>query len=94
MEVIKKNMILMDPTDKDGQKTIKVDKFKVKMISQVKGYDNEQKEKAKQLLWHTNMSILEVSILTGFPSSSYLSRVYRQEFGVLPSDERRKLALQ
>lgn len=56
-------------------------------------YRKMRLEKAKQLLWHTNMSILEVSILTGFPSSSYLSRVYRQEFGVLPSDERRKSAL-
>jgi len=47
-------------------------------------------ERAKHLLWHTNMSVLEVSILTGFPSPSYLSRLYRQEFGVLPSEERKK----
>jgi AraC family transcriptional regulator, glycine betaine-responsive activator len=60
-------------------------------VSPGKHYRKMRLEKAKQLLWHTNMSILEVSILTGFPSPSYLSRLYRQEFGVLPSDERRRV---
>ena len=65
--------------------------FKQKLgISPGKHYRKIRLEKAKQLLWHTNMSILEVSILTGFPSPSYLSRLYRQEFGVLPSDERKR----
>lgn len=62
-------------------------------ISPGQHYRKIRLEKAKQLLWHTNMSILEISILTGFPSSSYLSRIYRQEFGVLPSEERKKTAL-
>jgi len=66
--------------------------FKQKLgISPGKHYRKIRLEKAKQLLWHTNMSILEVSILTGFPSPSYLSRLYRQEFGVLPSDERKRI---
>ncbi len=60
-------------------------------VSPGRHYRKMRLEKAKQLLWHTNMSILEVSILTGFPSPSYLSRLYRQEFGVLPSDERRRV---
>ncbi len=55
-----------------------------------KHYRKIRLERAKHLLWHSNMSILEVSILTGFPSPSYLSRLYRQEFGVLPSEERKK----
>ncbi len=55
-----------------------------------KHYRKIRLERAKQLLWHTNMSILEISILTGFPSPSYLSRLYRQEFGVLPSEERKR----
>lgn len=68
--------------------------FKQQMgISPGRHYRKLRLEKAKQLLWHTNMSILEISLLTGFPSSSYLSRIYRQEFGILPSDERKKPAL-
>ncbi len=55
-----------------------------------KYYRKIRLEKAKQLLWHTNLSVLEISILTGFPSPSYLSRLYRNEFGVLPSEERKK----
>ncbi len=55
-----------------------------------KYYRKIRLERAKHLLWHSNMSILEVSILTGFPSPSYLSRLYRQEFGVLPSEERKR----
>jgi len=58
-------------------------------VSPGRYYRKMRLERAKQLLWHTNMSILEVSILTGFPSPSYLSRLYRQEFGLLPSKERR-----
>lgn len=62
-------------------------------VSPGRYYRKMRLEKAKQLLWHTNMSILEVSILTGFPSPSYLSRLYRQEFGMLPSEERRGKAV-
>ena len=45
-------------------------------------------EKARQLLWHTNLSILQVALMTGFPSPSHLSRLYSQEFGIRPSAER------
>lgn len=58
--------------------------------SPARHYRKMRLEKAKQLLWHSNLSILEISILTGFPSPSYLSRLYRQEYGVLPSDERKR----
>ncbi|MCP5087201.1 MAG: GlxA family transcriptional regulator [Rhodobacteraceae bacterium] len=45
-------------------------------------------ERARQLLWHTNLSILEIALMTGFPSPSHLSRLYQQEFGLKPSAER------
>jgi len=45
-------------------------------------------EKARQLLWHTNLSVLHVALMTGFPSPSHLSRLYFTEFGVKPSEER------
>lgn len=58
--------------------------------SPAKYYRKLRLEKAKYLIWHTNMSVLEISILAGFPSPSYLSKLYRQEFGVFPSKERKK----
>ncbi len=45
-------------------------------------------ERARQLLWHTNLSVLEIALMTGFPSPSHLSRLYQQEFGLKPSAER------
>lgn len=45
--------------------------------------------RARQLLWHSNLSILEVAILTGFPSPSHLSRLYQEQFGMRPSAERK-----
>lgn len=45
-------------------------------------------EKVRQLLWHTNLSILEIALMTGFPSPSHLSRLYQTEFGLKPSEDR------
>lgn len=45
-------------------------------------------EKTRQLLWHTNLSILEIALMTGFPSPSHLSRLYQSEFGIKPSEDR------
>lgn len=45
-------------------------------------------EKVRQLLWHTNLSILEIALMTGFPSPSHLSRLYHIEFGLKPSQDR------
>lgn len=47
-------------------------------------------ERARQLLWYTNLPIVEIAVMTGFSSPSYLSRVYHGHFGVSPSQERRK----
>ena len=46
-------------------------------------------EKVRQLLWHTNLSILEIALMTGFPSPSHLSRLYQTEFGLKPSEDRK-----
>jgi AraC family transcriptional regulator, glycine betaine-responsive activator len=45
--------------------------------------------KARQLLWHTNISVLEIAFMTGFSSPSYLSRMYQAQYGKMPSQERR-----
>ncbi|WGI20977.1 GlxA family transcriptional regulator [Amylibacter sp. IMCC11727] len=49
-------------------------------------------EKVRQLLWHTNLSILEIALMTGFPSPSHLSRLYQTEFGIKPSEDRKDRA--
>ena len=49
-------------------------------------------EKVRQLLWHSNLSILEIALMTGFPSPSHLSRLYQAEFGVKPSEDRKDRA--
>lgn len=46
-------------------------------------------EKARELLMHTNLSTLEIGILTGFSSSSHFAMAFGQAFGVRPSDARR-----
>ena len=46
-------------------------------------------EKARELLMHSNLSTLEISVLTGFSSSSHFAMAYSREFGVRPSDTRR-----
>jgi transcriptional regulator GlxA family with amidase domain len=45
--------------------------------------------KVRQLLWHTNLSILEIAMMTGFPSPSQLSRLYQEEFTLKPSEDRK-----
>ncbi|GMG81917.1 GlxA family transcriptional regulator [Paralimibaculum aggregatum] len=46
-------------------------------------------EKARELLMHTNLSALEISVLTGFSSSSHFAMAYSRAFGVRPSATRR-----
>lgn len=62
-------------------------------VSPKQHYIKIRLEHARQLIWHTNISMLEISILTGFPSTSYLSHTYKNEFGVTPSIERTKYNL-
>ncbi|WP_436641599.1 GlxA family transcriptional regulator [Microbaculum sp. FT89] len=46
-------------------------------------------ERARDLLLHTNVPILDVAVATGFTSSSYFSQCYRQAFVQTPSATRR-----
>lgn len=46
-------------------------------------------ERARDLLLHTNVPVLDVAVATGFTSSSYFSQCYRQAFAQTPSATRR-----
>ena len=46
-------------------------------------------EKARELLLHTNLSTLEIGILTGFSSSSHFAMAYQRHYGMRPTDARR-----
>jgi transcriptional regulator GlxA family with amidase domain len=46
-------------------------------------------EKARELLIHTNLSTLEVGVLTGFSSSSHFAMAYQKHYGMRPTDARR-----
>jgi AraC family carnitine catabolism transcriptional activator len=46
--------------------------------------------KAHQLLQQTTLSVIEVAIACGFSSPEYFSRVYRLQFGCLPSRDRKQ----
>lgn len=46
-------------------------------------------ERARDLLLHTSVPVLDVAVATGFTSSSYFSQCYRQAFGQTPSATRR-----
>jgi len=47
--------------------------------------------RARHLLEHTSLSILEVSLACGFVSPPYFSRAYRAFFGLSPREDRRAL---
>ena len=44
---------------------------------------------ARQLIEQTSLSILEVSIISGFSSRQIFSKYYKNEFGFTPSETRR-----
>ncbi len=46
-------------------------------------------EKARELLLYTNLSTLEVGVLTGFSSSSHFAMAYQRQYGMRPTDARR-----
>jgi len=46
-------------------------------------------EKARELLLHTNLSTLEIGVLTGFSSSSHFAMAYQRQYGMRPTDARR-----
>jgi transcriptional regulator GlxA family with amidase domain len=55
----------------------------------VRYYLGLRTERARELLIHTAMPILDVAMATGFPSSSYFSQAYRAHFGKTPSEARK-----
>ena len=46
-------------------------------------------ERARELLLHTNLSTLEIGVLTGFSSSSHFAMAYQKHYAMRPSDARR-----
>jgi transcriptional regulator GlxA family with amidase domain len=49
-------------------------------------------ERARELLIHTNLSTLETAMLTGFSSSSHFAMAYQKQYGIRPSEARRRPA--
>lgn len=58
------------------------------MCSPSRYYLNLRIIRAKQLLKHTNLSIIEISIACGFVSNPHFSKCYRDYFGLPPREER------
>jgi len=56
--------------------------------SAVAYYRRVRLQRARVLLTHTDMSVLDISIACGFASSSYFSKSYAEEFGMRPRDHR------
>ncbi|WP_346907475.1 GlxA family transcriptional regulator [uncultured Roseibium sp.] len=56
-----------------------------------KYYVDLRLQKAQRLLIQTDMSVTEVAYATGFKSPTHFSRVYRAQFGILPSEQHRKM---
>jgi AraC family carnitine catabolism transcriptional activator len=53
-------------------------------------YRQVRMAKAHQLLQQTSMSVIDVAVACGFSSAEYFCRVYRHQFGWLPSRDRRQ----
>lgn len=52
-------------------------------------YIRTRLERARSLLRHTTLSVLEVALSCGFTSPSHFTRAYRQHFKVVPSADRK-----
>lgn len=53
-------------------------------------YSQIRLARARELLHQTSMSLVEISALTGFVSSSHFSKSYKEHFGHSPSVERKR----
>ena len=53
-------------------------------------YSQIRLARARELLHQTSMSLVEISALTGFISSSHFSKSYKEHFGHSPSTERKR----
>ncbi|WP_374378378.1 GlxA family transcriptional regulator [Dongia sp.] len=56
--------------------------------SPTKYYVMVRLEKARKLLRHSSLSVLEVGVSCGFTSASHFARAYRNQFGTSPSADR------
>jgi transcriptional regulator GlxA family with amidase domain len=50
-------------------------------------------EKARKLLRHSTLSVLEIGVACGFTSASHFARAYRSHFNVVPSADRAPAAV-
>ncbi len=53
-------------------------------------YSRVRLTRARELLHQTSMSLVEITSLTGFISSSHFSKSYKEYFGLAPSAERKR----
>jgi transcriptional regulator GlxA family with amidase domain len=64
--------------------------FKARIdTSPARFYRGLRLENARDLLLHTNLSTLEIGVLTGFSSSSHFAMAYQKHYGMRPTDARR-----
>ena len=59
-------------------------------ITPTKYINNVRLEEMQKLLTNTDISITEISYMVGFSSASYVSKVFKEIFGVTPSQYRNK----
>lgn len=52
-------------------------------------YRSIRLEHAKNLIYLTDMSIIEIAVTLGFSTSSYFAKCYAQKFGVSPTQDRK-----
>lgn len=55
-------------------------------------YLNLRLRRARELLMHSSMPVMQITMASGFHSSSHFCKAYRNLFGHPPSDERRRFA--
>ncbi|MDH4124260.1 MAG: GlxA family transcriptional regulator [Gammaproteobacteria bacterium] len=60
------------------------------LVTPSRYYTQIRLARARELLHQTSMSLVEISALTGFVSSSHFSKSYKEQFGHSPSAERRR----
>ena len=54
-------------------------------------YMNLRLRRARELLMHSSLPVMQITMASGFHSSSHFCKAYRDLFGHPPSDERRRL---
>lgn len=57
-------------------------------------YLNLRLRRAQELLMHSSLPVMQITVACGFQSSSHFCKAYRSLFGHAPSEERRRQALE